>query len=118
MKFILTTSKPVFGICMGLELMAVAFGGKVEKMPKKIEEYMDIKSTFKGRKLLKKKSVHQFEGHEWRVKSVPKKQFDVLAKSKIGIEMIRHKNRPLLATQFHPEMPGGTVKLTDLLSTF
>jgi len=39
-----------------------------------------------------------------------------LADSHIGIEAIKHKTRRLVATQFHPEEPGGTLRLNHLLS--
>jgi carbamoylphosphate synthase small subunit len=40
----------------------------------------------------------------------------VLAHSVTGIEMIKHRSRPIIATQFHPEVEGGTLKLQQLLS--
>jgi len=42
------------------------------------------------------------------------KGFRVLARSNTGIEIIEHKTRQILATQFHPEK-GGTLKLANLL---
>jgi GMP synthase-like glutamine amidotransferase len=114
-KFIQSTNKPIVGICMGFEIIAAAHGAKVTEMPKGIEKFVNVKVTFKGRKKVGRKKLWQFEAHDWRVKSVSKKQFDILAKSKTGVEIIRHKTRPIVATQFHPEMPGGSLMLQDLL---
>jgi carbamoylphosphate synthase small subunit len=30
--------------------------------------------------------------------------------------MIKHHKRPIIATQFHPEVEGGTIKLQQLLT--
>jgi GMP synthase-like glutamine amidotransferase len=117
-KFILSTDKPILGICMGFEIIAAAHGAKVTQMPKGIDEFATVKTTLKGRKKIGKKKLWQFEGHDWRVKSVPRKYFEVLAKSKTGVEIICHKTRPIIATQFHPEMPGGTLHLRNLLADF
>jgi GMP synthase-like glutamine amidotransferase len=114
MRFARTTDKPILGICMGFEVISAAFGAKITKMPKGIEGFAKVKTTVKGRKKLKTRKLRQFEAHDWRVETVPRKHFDVLAKSKTGVEIIRHKNRPIIATQFHPEMPGGTLPLSVL----
>jgi GMP synthase-like glutamine amidotransferase len=114
-KFIQSTSKPIVGICMGFEIIAAAHGAKVTQMPKGIEQYTTLKMTIKGRRKIGRKNLWQFEAHDWRVKSVPRKYFEVLAKSKTGVEIIRHKTRPIVAVQFHPEMPGGTLGLSEFL---
>jgi carbamoyl-phosphate synthase small subunit len=115
MKFVLKTDKPVVGICMGFEIISAAYGAKITKMPKGVKGFANLKPTLKGRKVLKARKIKQFEAHDWRVKTIPRKHFDVLAKSKTGVEILRHKNRPIIATQFHPEIPGGTIQMDSLL---
>ncbi|MEX0881329.1 MAG: gamma-glutamyl-gamma-aminobutyrate hydrolase family protein [Candidatus Saccharimonadales bacterium] len=112
-NFVRNCQKPLLGICMGLEIICRAFGSKVEKMPEVLEGPTDLKVTRKGQKLLSHSTIRQHEAHKWRVKKTPK-GFRVLAKSPIGIEIIKHKKRPILATQFHPEL-GGTLKLDQLI---
>jgi GMP synthase-like glutamine amidotransferase len=115
MHFVRKTEKPVLGICMGFEIIASAFGAKVVKMPKGIERFASSKTTIKGKRRLKAIKLRQFEAHDWCVKNVPRKDFHVLAKSTRGIELIKHKKRPIIATQFHPEVPGGTLHIEQLL---
>jgi GMP synthase-like glutamine amidotransferase len=117
MRFARTTDKPVLGICMGFEIIATAFGGKVVKMPKGIERFATVKTTLNGKKRLKAIKLKQFEAHDWCVRAVPSKHFNVLARSKRGIEIIRHKNRPIIATHFHPEVPGGTLNISQVVSS-
>jgi GMP synthase-like glutamine amidotransferase len=116
-NFIHSTDKPIVGICMGFEIIAAAYGAKVTEMPEGIDRFTTLKTTLKGRRRIGKKKLWQFEGHDWRVKSVPRQHFNVLAKSKTGIEIISHKTRPIIATQFHPEMPGGSLGLKELVGT-
>lgn len=114
MDFVLRSKKPILGICMGFEVIASAYGEKVEYMGKLSQGFFDIQPTGKGQKLISQKKLKQFESHRWAVTDIPR-DFEVLACSPTGIEIVRHKKRPILATQFHPEK-GGTLKLQHLLS--
>jgi GMP synthase-like glutamine amidotransferase len=119
MDFVLSTNKPVLGICMGFEVIAAAYGAKLSEMPKKgLEHYDTVKTTFKGWSKFKKLKLRQFEAHDFCIKYIPSKDFEILAESKTGIEIIRHKTRPMLATQFHPEFPSGTLELKSLVKSF
>jgi GMP synthase-like glutamine amidotransferase len=117
-RFIRDTNKPIIGICMGFEIITTAFGAKVVPMRKGIEKFASARRTLKGRELIPKKNLWQFEAHDWCVKRLPRGTFDVLAKSGRGIEAIKHKKRPIIATQFHPEVVGGTLNLADFVSLF
>ena len=44
-----------------------------------------------------------FESNLWIVEK-PLKDFTILGSSKYGIEIIKHNSKPILATQFHPEV--------------
>lgn len=106
MDFILTSPVPILGICMGFELICQAYGSRVEKMHTSVKRVKTIKAG--------SKKLQQFNYHNWRISSVSNKHLEVLADSTTGIEMVRHKSRPILATQFHPEL-GGTLSLPSLI---
>jgi anthranilate/para-aminobenzoate synthase component II len=114
MQFVRVTDKPVLGICMGFEVIVRAYGGKVLYRPKIIEGFKTSSITDKGQKIMGHKVINQLESHFWYVPEVPEKQFDVLARSESGVEIVRHKDRKLFGTQFHPE-EGGTLKLAELI---
>lgn len=114
-NFVRSCPKPILGICMGFEVIARAYGADVEKLPKLIEGFKKVKPTGDGRKALSRRRLKQFESHEWCVPEVSENEFTVLAKSKTGVEIFRHKKRPILATQFHPEIKGGTLGLESLI---
>ena len=51
----------------------------------------------------KSNKLDVFESHTWVVKNPPP-DFNVYGTSQNGIEIIKHKTKPILATQFHPEV--------------
>ena len=113
MEFVLSCNKPIIGICMGFEVIARAYGEKIENLGYLVEGPQTVHSTKKGQSVLDLPMLEQFESHYWRVQKAPK-DFEVLAQSDTGIEIIRHKKLPVIATQFHPEFPGSTLNLKQL----
>ena len=114
MKFILQCPKPIVGICMGFEVIARAFGSAVEEMEDEVLGFKKLTATKKGSFRLGQDNLRQYEAHKWRVGDISTKEFDILADSTSGMEVILHKLRPIIASQFHPEK-GGTLKLDNFL---
>lgn len=115
-NFVRSCPKPILGICMGFEVIARAYGADVERLPKLVEGFKKISPTRSGRQTLSRRRLKQFEAHEWCVPKVSEEEFTVWAKSKTGVEMFHHKKRPILATQFHPEIEGGSLSLGQLVA--
>lgn len=116
MKFVRSIDKPVLGICMGFEVIARAFGAPVKPMKNGlVHGYFKLDSSPKGRQVLGRDQLVQYKAHSWHVRKPPK-GFEVLAVSPDGVEVIRHKTRPILAVQFHPEK-GGTLSVEHLLGS-
>jgi len=102
---ILVQSSAVLGICYGQQLMAHELGGHVRKGTK--GEY--------GLALLERTKAHAlfadlngdsqvWMNHRDQVESVPD-GFDVLAKTgTCAVAAMAHRDRPLMAVQFHPEV--------------
>jgi len=102
-KLIKTSRIPILGICLGFQLVARAFGGKLERLQIKRKGIIEIKilkkePIFRG---LLSFAVH--EAHRWALRELPDDLVG-LAKSKDGFEVIRHKDRMIYGFQFHPEM--------------
>lgn len=97
---LIRSGKPIIGICFGCQLIAKAFGGDLYKLKTKRRGIKSIK--FLDKRLSKKSSIKVFESHRYSIKTVPK-EIDVLAKSKDGPEIIKHKTLPIYGFQFHPE---------------
>ncbi|MBX4201479.1 hypothetical protein KW803_01095 [Candidatus Saccharibacteria bacterium] len=115
MKFVLTCEKPIIGICMGFEVICRAYGANIKKLDKIVKGFVNLKANDSGAGYLGKKRLKQFESHEWYVPEVDSFCLDVLAESNTGVELVKHKTRNMIATQFHPEK-GGTVDLKQLIS--
>jgi GMP synthase-like glutamine amidotransferase len=111
MDFVLNCDKPLIGICMGFEVICAAYGQKIYETPVLTQGFKQISATAKGRKLIGKAKLEQFESHYWQLRTAPK-GFDVLAQSETGIEIIKKGN--IFASQFHPEK-GGSLQLERLL---
>jgi len=114
-EFILSTNKPILGICMGFEVIARAYNSKVLEMKEYITGFRKLTASKSLLPSQDTQSLRQYENHKWIVPSVSSKHFEVLAHSGSGIEMIKHKTKKITATQFHPEK-GGTLNLTQLLA--
>ena len=107
----------ILGICVGMQLMAIHFGGKAG--PSEIPEYglSELKVTeeddlFKGLP----KEFLVWESHNDEVKEV--KSFAVLALSEnCKIQAIRHLSKPFYGVQFHPEV-NNTEHGEEILRNF
>ncbi len=97
------SSKPIFGICYGFEIIAHAFGAKLELMQKGEKGILNIEVVLPDEVFLNIKQFQVFENHRYVAKELPS-DMDILARSKDGIEAIKHVTRPIYAVQFHPEM--------------
>lgn len=95
-------AKPTIGICLGAEAIATAYGGKLIEMPVRRAGNIPINLS---KKLVsdfdEKHMVYEF--HKWTIKSVAS-PIEVLATSKDGVEVLRHKTLPIWGMQFHPEV--------------
>jgi GMP synthase (glutamine-hydrolysing) len=96
---------PILGICFGHQLLAHAFGGKVENLGKGeygttyvyIEDFDDI---FEGLERVEK----VWMSHSDTVTSLPS-EFYVLARTDFcPVAAFKHKEKPIYGVQWHPEV--------------
>lgn len=98
---------PVFGVCLGLQAMAVAFGGSVGRAPQPRHGKMsmirhDGRGVFSG--LENPFEVTRYHSLSVDAESVP----DVLEVTSTALDdgvimAMRHRELPIEAVQFHPE---------------
>ncbi|PID58796.1 glutamine-hydrolyzing GMP synthase [candidate division KSB3 bacterium] len=122
-EFILSSGKPILGICYGMQLIAYHFGGRV--MPGTRREYgqTDISLLQQENPLfseLSSETVSVWMSHGDKVSALPE-GFEVLAKSANSTHAaIGHTERKLYGLQFHPEVthtPQGQEILRAFLYT-
>jgi GMP synthase-like glutamine amidotransferase len=100
-----TTQLPILGICLGLQMIAVAFGGSLRKLPHLIEtdtKHVHLSNDAKRYFASIIYTVH--EKHQWVVDSYASTGLKMLAYSEDGVEMLYHPTRHIIGTQFHPEI--------------
>lgn len=113
---VLKKKKPVFGICLGAQLLALSIGAKTYKLPyghrgqNQPCEYLDS-----GRCYL----TSQNHGYAIDEKTLPK-EWEVTFRNlnDSSVEGIQHRSLPFSAVQFHPESSPGPVDTLWLFEKF
>lgn len=118
LNLIKNTTKPLLGIGLGFHLICVAYGSTLEVRGERIESIIDIEITDQDRIFNKlSETLPVSEAHRWVVTNVSD-ELNVLAKSKYGIEIIKHKKRPVYGFQFHPELLPEKTMGDELFGNF
>ncbi|SHJ54637.1 carbamoyl-phosphate synthase small subunit [Anaerobranca californiensis DSM 14826] len=108
--------KPMFGICLGHQLLALALGGDTEKL-----KFGHRGCNHPVKDLFSNKVYITSQNHGYVVKrdSLPN---DVLithiSLNDQSIEGMRHKNLPIFSVQFHPEASPGPLENNYLFDQF
>lgn len=90
---------PILGICRGLQIINIYFGGKLSQLPEKLHVGTHYIKWFDGISFLVN-SYHNQGVFDADLGSA----LQPLAYSEDGvIEALRHKNLPIVAIQWHPE---------------
>ncbi len=116
LELIRTTTVPIIGICLGMQLMHVAYNGEVPLLDQPQSGLRRIAINSMGQQLLNLPSVIEVHKNHTRGVIAVGSEFEVLATSPNHIEIMMHTKRPLLGVQFHPEV-GDPVFNTALFKS-
>jgi len=108
---------PILGICYGAEIMALTFGGSINKMNSHIHGIVSVTVSKPSYLMPDRKSVNVYESHIYSISKLPE-GFDTLASSQYcKHEIFSHSKKKIFGTQFHPEKSGtdGLVLLSNFL---
>ena len=103
------TGLPTFGICLGHQLLGLAFGGRTVKLPYGHRGgNHPVKELATGRVLITSQN-HGFavDGNESGVPGASDLEVTHLNLNDGTVEGVRHKRLPVFAVQYHPEASPG-----------
>lgn len=116
LKKALTQKKPMFGICLGTQLMALAVGAKTYKLPfghrAQNQPCMDLTT---------KRCYLTSQNHSYAVdeKTLPADwSISFRNLNDQSVEGIKHNSLPFFAVQFHPEAAPGPLDAQGLFQQF
>jgi len=90
--------KPVLGICSGMQVLGLVFGGELKECP----EIGMTKIFTTNENPLFEGGFETYELHNFSVVSPP--EFEVLAESKRCVQAIKHRKKNIYGVLFHPEV--------------
>jgi carbamoyl-phosphate synthase small subunit len=115
-KTLLKGNKPILGICLGHQVIALAAGAKTKKLKRGHRSFNQPVYDVKTRKAFMTSQNHSFEVDK---KSLPK-DWEIWFENAndFTIEGLKHKTKPFMTTQFHPEAAGGPNDTTWIIRDF
>ena len=111
---------PIFGICLGHQLLGLTFGGSTVKMPYGHRGgNHPVKEVETGRVLITSQN-HGFavEGDERTVKGAGDLEVTHVNLNDGTIEGLRHRDQPIFGVQYHPEAAPGPHDARPLFQEF
>ncbi len=111
---------PVFGICLGHQLLALTFGGKTVKMPFGHRGgNQPVKDLTSGQVLITAQN-HGFAvaGGREGVEGAPDLAVTHINLNDGTVEGLRHRTLPIFAVQYHPEAAPGPHDAVPLFNQF
>lgn len=111
---------PMFGICLGHQLIGLAYGGRTRKLPYGHRGgNHPVKELETGRVLITSQN-HGFavDGSEEGIPGAPDLEVTHVNLNDGTVEGLRHKVLPLFAVQYHPEAAPGPHDARPLFKQF
>jgi GMP synthase-like glutamine amidotransferase len=101
---------PIIGICLGMELIAHIYGEHLHLRRRLLHRIVKITDN-DGEK------YKVYMSHRFGVQKTDSK-FDVLARARGDLAIIKHKTLPIIGFQFHPEVHKPNNDGADLLAKY
>jgi carbamoyl-phosphate synthase small subunit len=111
---------PIFGICLGHQIIGLTFGARTEKMPYGHRGGNHPVKDLRTGKVLITSQNHGFavHGSEKGVPGAPGLEVTHVNLNDHTVEGVRHKDLPVFAVQYHPEAAPGPHDARPLFGQF
>ena len=112
----LVGKRPIFGICLGHQILSIVLGAKTHKMP-----FGHHGANHPVRDLLTKRVEITSQNHSFAVdpESLPKElELTHINLNDQSVEGMRHKDLPVFSIQYHPEAAPGPLDSQHLFHRF
>lgn len=110
----LIAKKPIVGICLGHQLLALALGGKTEKL-----KFGHRGCNHPVKDIEKNKVYITSQNHGYYVSALPNDmEVTHISVNDGTIEGMRHKKLPIFSVQFHPEACPGPKDINGIFDEF
>ena len=107
---------PIFGICLGFQLICYSYGEKIEPIGKRIIGKREVTKIKKDYIFDDLDQLFVYQNHKFGVNYV--KNLIPLARSKECVEVIKHPNKPIYGVQFHPEITSSDLNGCNIIYNF
>ena len=101
-KHVVSTKKPLLGICYGAEILALTLGGTIRKSEDIVKGLHTV--NVKTPNSLCDKDIEVYQSHSYEIAKLGNKLENFAISETCQYEIIKHKTLPIFGTQFHPEM--------------
>jgi carbamoyl-phosphate synthase small subunit len=111
---------PIFGICLGHQILGLTYGAQTVKMPYGHRGgNHPVKELATGRVLITSQN-HGFavEGSNAGIPGAPELELTHVNLNDGTVEGLRHRNKPIFAVQYHPEAAPGPHDARPLFDEF
>jgi anthranilate synthase component 2 len=120
------TTKPIFGVCLGLQAITEVFGGQLENLESVYHGVATTMEVVKGNAIIYKNMPQTFEAaryHSWIASSnnFPNELEITAIDANGAIMSLQHKNYKISAVQYHPESiltPMGETIVKNFINAY
>ncbi|MDR1474312.1 MAG: glutamine-hydrolyzing carbamoyl-phosphate synthase small subunit [Endomicrobium sp.] len=104
-KNILNSNKPILGICLGHQILALASGAKTKRLSHGHRSHNQPVFSLPNKKAYMSSQNHRYAVEKSSIQPGWKLWFENANDD--SVEGLKHKTRPFMSVQFHPEASSG-----------